>query len=432
MRAVLCLAGGIASGKTTVGKALAASSRGAHLCSFGDVVRRQALRQGTPSDRASLQAVGATLVAAGWPAFVDLLLEDTPGRAELLVVDGIRHVEAVTELATRFPNTPVRLIYLRADRDVIAGRLHQRGEPEAVLDHPIESSLHEVAAAAELELDSSLPVDELLSQITRDLDRVQDHVRETPPPCDLQRLVATLRTFAIDRGWQHYHGPKNLVMALTGEVGELAAIFQWLSPSQAASIMNTDKTARSVREEVADVLIYTLYLCDRLGLDPSVIIEEKMTRNGTRFPPSPKGLTTADVQGTMSDPETFEEAMVRLCETQESAELSFPFGPDAMVFKVHTRIFAVITTKRDPTRLTLKCDPDLGEHLTRTHPSVNPGYHMNKRHWISIELDGSVPEDLICDLVLASYDRVAATGQTPRPRTSRCGATQAGSPRQTP
>jgi NTP pyrophosphatase (non-canonical NTP hydrolase)/cytidylate kinase len=292
MRAVVCLAGDIASGKTTIARALAASSPRAHLCSFGDVVRRRAHRQQAPLDRASLQAVGTTLVAAGWPAFVDLLLQDTPEHTELLVVDGIRHVEAVTELARRFPDTPVKLIYLRADPDTIAGRLRRRGEPDTVLDHPIESSLHDVAAAADLQLDSCQPADELIAQINLALRHGQSNPDPALPPGDLTHLMATLRTFATDRGWHRHHQPKNLIMALTGEVGELSAIFQWLAPSQAATIMSNGTTAQSVRDEVADVLIYTLYLCDRLGLDPTAIIEEKTTRNKGRFP-APTS-TTAD------------------------------------------------------------------------------------------------------------------------------------------
>jgi dCTP diphosphatase len=289
MRAVVCLAGGIASGKTTLAQALTASSRRTHRCSFGDVVRQQARMQQAPLDRATLQGVGTALVAAGWPAFVDLLLEGAPELTDLLVVDGIRHVEAVTELARRFPDTPVKLVFLHADPATIAARLRGRGEPDTVLDHPIESSLHDVAACCDLQLDSCLPVDELVTQINQALCQCQNHPDPAPPHGDLPHLMATLRTFAADRGWQRHHQPKNLVMALTGEVGELAALSQWLTPAQAAAIMNTG-TAQAVRDEVADVLIYTLYLCDRLGLDPAGIVEEKMTRNQTRFPkrPSPR------------------------------------------------------------------------------------------------------------------------------------------------
>jgi predicted DNA-binding protein (MmcQ/YjbR family) len=117
----------------------------------------------------------------------------------------------------------------------------------------------------------------------------------------------------------------------------------------------------------------------------------------------------------MSDPAAIDETLTRVCQTQEHAELSYPFGPGAAVYKIRGRIFAIITTTRCPTRLTLKCEPGLAEHLTRTHPGVNPGYHMNKRHWISIELDGSVPDDLAIDLIHTSYDRVAASRSAPGP-----------------
>jgi predicted DNA-binding protein (MmcQ/YjbR family) len=71
----------------------------------------------------------------------------------------------------------------------------------------------------------------------------------------------------------------------------------------------------------------------------------------------------------MNDPEAIDETVTRLCETQDHAELSYPFGPGAAIYKIHRRIFAIITTTRSPTRLTLKCDPDLAEHLRGGAPS---------------------------------------------------------------
>jgi NTP pyrophosphatase (non-canonical NTP hydrolase) len=73
-------------------------------------------------------------------------------------------------------------------------------------------------------------------------------------------------------------------LALTGEVGELAALFQWLTPGGAAEVMRSPDSATRVRDELADVLVYTLYLCNRLGHDPIEIVDLKMAKNAGRFP----------------------------------------------------------------------------------------------------------------------------------------------------
>jgi hypothetical protein len=98
------------------------------ICSFGDVVRRHAEAEGLPLDRATLQEVGLRLITEGWPTFVGELLVDVPRDAEVLIVDGVRHVEPVEELRHRFPTVPVRLVFLDADQVTVRQRLAVRGE----------------------------------------------------------------------------------------------------------------------------------------------------------------------------------------------------------------------------------------------------------------------------------------------------------------
>jgi predicted DNA-binding protein (MmcQ/YjbR family) len=95
------------------------------------------------------------------------------------------------------------------------------------------------------------------------------------------------------------------------------------------------------------------------------------------------------------------------CARQAGAELSYPFGEQAAVYKVAGKIFAIIGVERSPLQLTLKCDPEHGEALRAEHPAIAPGYHMNKRHWITVTLDGSLPAALIEELVEDSFDLVA-------------------------
>lgn len=170
MRAVVCLAGGIASGKTTVAQALAEGWPNASVRSFGDVVRRRVRAAGLAVERATLQDTGLRLIAEGWPTFVDELVTGLPPDADLLIVDGIRHVGAVEELRRRFPEVPVRLIYLRADEASVRERLGIRGESQEILGHQVESSLGAVERAADEVIEVSQPVEEIAQSMTAGFD----------------------------------------------------------------------------------------------------------------------------------------------------------------------------------------------------------------------------------------------------------------------
>ena len=98
---------------------------------------------------------------------------------------------------------------------------------------------------------------------------------------DLQR---DLREFAAAREWQHFHTPKNLVMALTGEAGELAELFQWLTPEESSTVMDRPEQADRVRDEVADVLAYLLQIADVLDIDLVAALRSKIQHNELKYP----------------------------------------------------------------------------------------------------------------------------------------------------
>ena len=97
-------------------------------------------------------------------------------------------------------------------------------------------------------------------------------------------LQRQLRDFAVERDWEQFHTPKNLVMALAGEVGELTEIFQWLTPDESADVMVEAASAGKVREEMADVLAYLLRLSDVLGVDLEAALAEKIVKNAVKYP----------------------------------------------------------------------------------------------------------------------------------------------------
>ncbi|MET0235843.1 MAG: nucleotide pyrophosphohydrolase [Kibdelosporangium sp.] len=103
----------------------------------------------------------------------------------------------------------------------------------------------------------------------------------------LAEITSRLRQFAAARDWEQFHTPKNLAMALSGEVGELTTLFQWLTPEQSATAMLAADSAAKIEDELADVLLYLVQLADTLGVDLLAAGHAKITRNETRFPVSP-------------------------------------------------------------------------------------------------------------------------------------------------
>jgi NTP pyrophosphatase (non-canonical NTP hydrolase) len=100
----------------------------------------------------------------------------------------------------------------------------------------------------------------------------------------LKSLQHQLRDFAVARDWEQFHSPKNLVMALGGEVGELTEIFQWLTADESADIMKKAASAQNVRDEMADVLAYLLRLADVLDVDLEAALADKIVKNAAKYP----------------------------------------------------------------------------------------------------------------------------------------------------
>jgi predicted DNA-binding protein (MmcQ/YjbR family) len=86
----------------------------------------------------------------------------------------------------------------------------------------------------------------------------------------------------------------------------------------------------------------------------------------------------------------------------------FPFGEGPSVFKVGGKIFAISRLEATPLAVSLKCEPELSEQLRVTYPAIRPGYHLNKRHWNTVTLDGSLPDAMVLDLLQDSHDLVVA------------------------
>ena len=97
------------------------------------------------------------------------------------------------------------------------------------------------------------------------------------------------------------------------------------------------------------------------------------------------------------------------CLSKSGAEETTPFGPDVLVYKVGGKMFAATVPDKFPARINLKCDPDRSAVLRDEYESIQPGYHMNKRHWNTVFLDGTVPAKLIRELIDVSHEMVVAS-----------------------
>lgn len=97
---------------------------------------------------------------------------------------------------------------------------------------------------------------------------------------------------------------------------------------------------------------------------------------------------------------------IELCLSLPFAEETTPFGPDTLVYKTHGKVFAITSPENHPPFINLKCDPERSALLRDQHEGITPAYHMNKKHWNSVLLDGSVPSQTIAGLIRHSFDLI--------------------------
>ena len=110
------------------------------------------------------------------------------------------------------------------------------------------------------------------------------------------------------------------------------------------------------------------------------------------------------------DPEQFRE----YCLAKPWVTEGTPFGEDTLVFKIAGKMFALLSLDGVPPRVNLKCDPDRALELRDRYEQVLPGYHMNKKHWNTVILDGAIPHWTIVEMIDHSYDLVQSKAKKRR------------------
>lgn len=103
------------------------------------------------------------------------------------------------------------------------------------------------------------------------------------------------------------------------------------------------------------------------------------------------------------------EEFAEYCLAKPGVEECFPFGPENLVLKVYGKIFTIADLEQVPLKANLKCDPEWALELRDEYEDIQPGYHMNKKHWNTVTLEGSLENKLIRRLIDHSYDLVVAS-----------------------
>ncbi|ANA81126.1 hypothetical protein PVOR_07905 [Paenibacillus vortex V453] len=115
------------------------------------------------------------------------------------------------------------------------------------------------------------------------------------------------------------------------------------------------------------------------------------------------------------------DPLITYCLSKKAAAEDYPFGPLPLVMKVGGKMFALITiTEEKVSHISLKCDPVIAENLREQHEAVQPGYHLNKKHWNTVAIDGSLTEADVHDMIDHSYDLVLKS----LPKTQRLAISQ--------
>jgi predicted DNA-binding protein (MmcQ/YjbR family) len=100
------------------------------------------------------------------------------------------------------------------------------------------------------------------------------------------------------------------------------------------------------------------------------------------------------------------EKWVQYCLSKPGSYEDYPFGPEPTVIKVGSKMFALLSISNEVVHISLKCDPFMAELLRQQYSAVKPGYHLNKRHWNTVSIDGSIPHSEVESMIDHSYELV--------------------------
>jgi predicted DNA-binding protein (MmcQ/YjbR family) len=103
------------------------------------------------------------------------------------------------------------------------------------------------------------------------------------------------------------------------------------------------------------------------------------------------------------------ESCIAYSRSLRGVAADYPFGPSPLVMKIEGKMFALFGGEGSGATVSLKCDPIIAENLREQHAGIRPGYHLNKKHWNTVDLDGSLSFEEVCDMIEHSYRLVLAS-----------------------
>ena len=115
---------------------------------------------------------------------------------------------------------------------------------------------------------------------------------------DLNLLKEKIRQFNLERDWDKFHNPKDLLIALVSEVGELADLYRWLSPEEVARVHTDPAKKKKIEEEIADIMAFLMILAYKTDIDIIKVVEEKLEKNKLKYPiEKSKGVHSNIIEG---------------------------------------------------------------------------------------------------------------------------------------
>lgn len=276
---VYCISGKIGSGKTTIGKMIANEIGGIHG-SVSDFLKAELKKQGiTAPTREQLQDLGATYIENGWVEFASQTVKYIGRKKEIpFVIDGIRHINFLNAMKMICWPAPVYEVVLHANDDTLQQHLSIRGAEVFDSTHRAEGDLEGLLAAADIVIDiDGKGKEEVLKEFLIKLPDATIISDDNLPLCKIREFI---NLFNKERKWKSYHNAKDLVISINIEASELLEIFQWTDKKTEPSLEMMER----IKEELADVLIYSIDLANAYDIDMTQMIMNKLVKNAEKYP----------------------------------------------------------------------------------------------------------------------------------------------------
>lgn len=229
--------------------------------------------------REQLQDLGVAYIENGWVEFASQTVKHIGRKKELpFVIDGIRHINFLNAIKMICWPAPVYEVVLHANDDTLQQHISIRGAEVFDSTHRAEGDLEGLLAIADIVIDiDGKEKEEVLKELLMKLSDATALSDDNLPLCQIREFIDL---FNKDRKWKSYHNAKDLIVSINIEASELLEIFQWTNKKTEPS----PEMMERIKEELADVLIYSIDLANAYGIDMTQMIMNKLVKNAEKYP----------------------------------------------------------------------------------------------------------------------------------------------------